>query len=44
VFARFAWLRGYNMLYVTSTKTKAREEEITLHQICDKYCKLHEEI
>ena len=30
--------------YVTSTETKAREEEITLHQICEKYCKLHEEI
>ena len=28
----------------TSTKTKAREEGISLHPICDKYYKLHKEI
>ena len=28
----------------TSTKTKAREEGISLHPICDKYFKLHKEI
>jgi len=51
VFARFARLRGYNVLYVcgtdeygTSTETKAVEEGITPRQICDKYNKLHEEI
>ena len=51
VYARFARLRGYNVLYVcgtdeygTSTETKAMEEGLTPRQICDKYNKLHEEI
>jgi len=51
VYARFARLRGYNVLYVcgtdeygTSTETKAVEEGLTPRQICDKYNKLHEEI
>ena len=51
VYARFARLRGYNVLYIcgtdeygTSTETKAVEEGITPRQICDKYNKLHEEI
>jgi methionyl-tRNA synthetase len=49
MFARFARLRGYNVLYVcgtdeysTSTETKFVEEEgITPRQICDKSNKLH---
>jgi len=51
VYARFARLRGYNVLYVcgtdeygTSTETKAVEEGLTPRQICDKYNKLHTEI
>jgi len=51
VYARFARLRGYNVLYVcgtdeygTSTETKAVEEGLTPRQICDKYNKLHDEI
>jgi methionyl-tRNA synthetase len=51
VMARFARLRGYNVLYVcgtdeygTSTETKAVEEGLSPRQICDKYNKLHEEI
>eukprot|EP00092_Neocalanus_flemingeri_P103112 GFUD01131912.1.p1 GENE.GFUD01131912.1~~GFUD01131912.1.p1 ORF type:complete len:917 (+),score=367.75 GFUD01131912.1:349-2751(+) len=51
VYARFARLRGYNVLYVcgtdeygTSTETKAVEEGLTPRQICDKYNKLHKEI
>ena len=49
--ARFARLRGYNVLYVcgtdeygTSTETKAVEEGLTPRQICDKYNALHTEI
>jgi methionyl-tRNA synthetase len=49
MFARFARLRGYNVLYIcgtdeysTSTETKAVEEEgITPCQICDKSNKLY---
>ena len=51
VYARFARLRGYNVLYVcgtdeygTQTETKALEEGLTPQQICDKYNKLHGEI
>jgi len=51
VYARFARLRGYNVLYVcgtdeygTQTETKAAEEGLTPQQICDKYNKLHSEI
>jgi len=51
VYARFARLRGYNVLYVcgtdeygTSTETKAVEEGLTPREICDKYNKLHGEI
>ena len=51
VYARFARLRGYNVLYVcgtdeygTQTETKAMEEGLTPRQICDKYNKLHAEI
>ena len=51
VYARFARLRGYNVLYVcgtdeygTQTETKAVEEGLTPQQICDKYNKLHSEI
>jgi len=51
VYARFARLRGYNVLYVcgtdeygTQTETKAVEEGLTPRQICDKYNKLHAEI
>ena len=51
VYARFARLRGYNVLYVcgtdeygTQTETKAMEEGLTPRQICDKYNKLHSEI
>lgn len=51
IYARFARLRGYNVLYVcgtdeygTSTETKAVEEGLTPRQICDKYNALHSEI
>ena len=51
VYARFARLRGYNVLYIsgtdeygTSTETKAIEEGLTPREICDKYNKLHTEI
>jgi len=51
IYARFARLRGYNVLYVcgtdeygTSTETKAVEEKLTPRQICDKYNALHAEI
>ena len=51
VYARFARLRGYNVLYVcgtdeygTQTETKAVEEGLSPQQICDKYNKLHSEI
>ena len=43
-------MSGYNVHfygtdeYGTSTETKAVEEGITVHQICYKYYKLHEEI
>lgn len=48
VYARFARLRGYNVLYVcgtdeygTATETKAIAEGVTPREICDKYHKLH---
>ena len=51
VYARFARLRGYNVLYVcgtdeygTQTETKALAEGLTPQQICDKYSALHSEI
>ena len=46
VYAGFARLRGYNVLYEygTSAETKAVEEGLTPRQICDKYNKLQEEI
>jgi len=51
VYARFARLRGYNVLYVcgtdeygTQTETKALAEGLTPQQICDKYNALHSEI
>lgn len=51
IYARFARLRGYNVLFVcgtdeygTSTETKAVEEGLTPRQICDKYNALHAEI
>ena len=51
IYARFARLRGYNVLYIcgtdeygTSTETKAVEEGLTPRQICDKYNTLHSEI
>merc|ERR1719189_3258140 len=51
VYARFARLRGYNVLYIcgtdeygTSTETKAVEEGLTPREICDKYNALHSEI
>ena len=51
IYARFARLRGYNVLFIcgtdeygTSTETKAVEEGLTPRQICDKYNVLHTEI
>ena len=51
VYARFARLRGYNVLYIcgtdeygTSTETKAVQEGLTPREICDKYNALHSEI
>lgn len=51
IYARFARLRGYNVLFVcgtdeygTSTETKAVEEGLTPQQICDKYNALHTQI
>lgn len=51
VYARFARMRGHNVLYVcgtdeygTSTETKAVEEGVTPRQICDKYNSLHAQI
>jgi len=51
IYARFARLRGYNVIFVcgtdeygTSTETKAVEEGLTPQQICDKYNALHTEI
>lgn len=51
IYARFARLRGYNVLFIcgtdeygTSTETKAVEEGLTPRQICDKYNGLHTEI
>jgi len=45
---RFCRLRDYNVLYIcgtdeygTATETKAIEEGLTPHEICDKYNKLH---
>ncbi|MES1917542.1 MAG: hypothetical protein MHM6MM_009255 [Cercozoa sp. M6MM] len=51
VFARFARLRGHNVLYVcgtdeygTATETKAREEGVTPREICDKYHAIHKQV
>ncbi|KAL2918405.1 methionine--tRNA ligase mes1 [Polyrhizophydium stewartii] len=50
VFARFARIRGYNVLYVggtdeygTATETKAIEEKMSCKDLCDKYFKFHDE-
>ncbi|CAH9143742.1 unnamed protein product [Cuscuta epithymum] len=51
VYARFCRLRGYNVLYVcgtdeygTTTEVKAKQENLTPRQICDKYHTLHRKI
>ncbi|XP_056129754.1 methionine--tRNA ligase, cytoplasmic [Lampris incognitus] len=51
VFARYARLRGWNLLFVcgtdeygTATENKAREEGLTPQQICDKYNTIHTSI
>lgn len=51
VFARYGRLRGWNVLYVcgtdeygTATENKAREENLTPQQICDKYHSVHASI
>ncbi|XP_020426000.1 probable methionine--tRNA ligase isoform X1 [Prunus persica] len=51
VFARYCRLRGYNVVYIcgtdeygTATETKAREENCTPQQICDKYYAIHKEV
>jgi len=51
VFARFCRARGYETLYVcgtdeygTATENRAREENLTPREICDKYHKIHSEI
>ncbi|KAL6553588.1 hypothetical protein OROGR_007430 [Orobanche gracilis] len=51
VFARFCRLRGYNALYIcgtdeygTTTECKAKEENCTPQEICDKYHKIHKEV
>ncbi|MGE0792710.1 MAG: methionine--tRNA ligase [Candidatus Woesearchaeota archaeon] len=51
VFARFKRLEGNNVLYIcgadehgTATETKAREENLTPKELCDKYNKIHNEI
>ncbi|KAI8924511.1 hypothetical protein BC831DRAFT_498466 [Entophlyctis helioformis] len=50
VFARYARLRGYNVLYIagtdeygTATETKAIEEKMSCKDLCDKYYKFHDE-
>ncbi|XP_052211175.1 probable methionine--tRNA ligase [Diospyros lotus] len=47
-FTRYCRLRGYNVLYIcgtdeygTATETKAREENCTPQEICDKYHEIH---
>lgn len=51
VYARFCRLRDYNVLFIsgtdeygTATEIKAREENVTPQQLCDKYHALHAEI
>ena len=51
VFARYGRLRGWNLLFVcgtdeygTATENKAREENLTPQQICDKYHAVHSSI
>ncbi|XP_062931339.1 methionine--tRNA ligase, cytoplasmic isoform X1 [Cynocephalus volans] len=51
VFARFARLRQWNILYLcgtdeygTATETKAMEEGLTPQEICDKYHVIHADI
>lgn len=51
VYARFCRLRGYNTLYIcgtdeygTATETKAKQENVTPKEICDKYYKIHRDI
>ncbi|MCL7052183.1 hypothetical protein MKW94_023895 [Papaver nudicaule] len=48
VFARYCLLRGYNAIYVcgtdeygTATETKAREENSTPQEICDRFHPIH---
>eukprot|EP00842_Homolaphlyctis_polyrhiza_P000116 jgi/Hompol1/1104/HPOL_005520-RA len=50
VFARYARLRGDNVLYIcgtdeygTATETKAIEEKMSCRDLCDKYFKYHKE-
>ncbi|KAM1570347.1 probable methionine--tRNA ligase [Malus sylvestris] len=51
VYARYCRLRGYNAIYIcgtdeygTATETKAREENCTPQQICDKYYEIHKQV
>ncbi|KAL9018823.1 MAG: hypothetical protein Q9185_003909 [Variospora sp. 1 TL-2023] len=51
VFSRYCKARGYPTLYVcgtdeygTATETKALEEGVTPHELCDKYAKVHADI
>uniref|UniRef100_A0A1J3JQK8 Putative methionine--tRNA ligase n=1 Tax=Noccaea caerulescens TaxID=107243 RepID=A0A1J3JQK8_NOCCA len=51
VYARYCRLRGYNAIYIcgtddygTATETKAREENRTPRQICDRYHAIHKEV
>ena len=51
VYARFCRKRGYNVLYIcgtddygTTSEFKALEENITPHELCNKYHKLHKKI
>ncbi|KAL5702571.1 methionine--tRNA ligase [Ranunculus cassubicifolius] len=50
-FARFCRLRGHNAIYIcgtdeygTATETKAKKENCSPREICDKYHALHKEI
>ncbi|CAA0809842.1 Probable methionine--tRNA ligase [Striga hermonthica] len=51
VFARFCRLRGYNALYIcgtdeygTTSECKAKEENCTPREICDKYHEIHKQV
>jgi methionyl-tRNA synthetase len=50
-FARYCRLKGYETLYIcgndeygTATETKAKEEDLTPREICDKYHKIHKKV